>query len=490
MKIHMIGHASLLVETQDARVLMDPVLWDPFCEGLNETCPKREVFPERLPEFDFLVISHQHLDHFDLRSLAYLPKHVDVLIPPDPLIKSTLQELGYRNVYALNDFQKVKIGSTILMPTRSEIPVPEFGMVFADPSGVFWNTVDTYFAPPTIRTVQSHFPQIDFLLSTWHISLEVKYQLNQSISFPFALYGELLRLIQLISPEAIAPGAQGWKYINEAAWQNRVVFPVTRERFCHDVAQVLPDIRDRIYVLNPGDTFTLDQGTYHLEVGGCEYARMVEDDRDQIEFSPVTVGSALRDANPANENVAQMHQVISQEMSVAFSDFIQENLQTLFASHCQWQVVYQLEVVFPDGQRTWQIDFSQADVRAIEKRNPLANFFTYITASSLYALIQKRRDWDYLFCSGEYRQFHKVYQVSSAGLSIPPEGLLEDPLSLKYSARYVAGGGVKAELAKLKAQGSIVSSSTQIAGPNYPMLNLGNMLIKVKGDRFREPVNS
>lgn len=118
MQIQMIGHASLYVETQDARILMDPVLWDPFCEGLNETCPKRRVIPERLPEFDVLVISHQHLDHFDLRSLAYLPKHVDVLVPTDLLIQDVLQELGYRHIYPLRDFQSVKIGSTTLMPTR------------------------------------------------------------------------------------------------------------------------------------------------------------------------------------------------------------------------------------------------------------------------------------------------------------------------------------------------------------------------------------
>jgi len=58
MKIDMIGHATIFVETQDCKILMDPVLWDPFCEGLNESCPKREVIPEKLPEFDFLVISH------------------------------------------------------------------------------------------------------------------------------------------------------------------------------------------------------------------------------------------------------------------------------------------------------------------------------------------------------------------------------------------------------------------------------------------------
>ena len=81
MQVHLLGHASLFVETEDCKILIDPVLQDPFCEGLNESCPQRLITPENFPEYDFLVISHRHLDHFDLRSLAYLPKNVDVLIP-------------------------------------------------------------------------------------------------------------------------------------------------------------------------------------------------------------------------------------------------------------------------------------------------------------------------------------------------------------------------------------------------------------------------
>ena len=74
MEIHMIGHASIFVETQDCKILMDPVLWDPHAEGIEDVCPKREVIHERIPEFDLLIISHRHLDHFDIRSLPIYQK--------------------------------------------------------------------------------------------------------------------------------------------------------------------------------------------------------------------------------------------------------------------------------------------------------------------------------------------------------------------------------------------------------------------------------
>ncbi len=488
MKVHMIGHASLWVETQDARILMDPVLWDPFCEGLNETCPKREVIPEKLPEFDVLVISHQHLDHFDLPSLAYLPKHVDVFLPEDPLILDALKSLGYRNLYPLREFQKVKIGSTVLMTTRSEVRVPEFGMVFADPSGVFWNTVDTYFAPPTIAKVKAEFEKIDFLLTTWHISLETKYQLNQAYSFPYDLYEHLFQLIQLVNPTAVSPGAQGWKYINEAAWQNQTVFPVNRERFCYDLAQALPQVNDRIYVLDPGDSLSFDRGNYQLNVGDCDYVHKLVDDRDLIQFCPVNVGATLKDANLDCHNLAVMRKVIEEAIVQDLSTFVKENLVQQFENHVQWQVIYQLEIIFPDGAQKWFIDFSETDVQIREGRHPLANYFAYFTASALYNLIHANHDWDYLYCGGEYRQFHTVYQISPTGLQKPSEGLLTDPIGVRYPSQDIAGQRIQAEILQLRSQNKVKQTETSIEPSK--MINLGDILIRVKTPQDQKVVST
>ncbi|MBR8834876.1 MAG: MBL fold metallo-hydrolase [Stigonema ocellatum SAG 48.90 = DSM 106950] len=475
MKIHMIGHASIFVETQDGRILMDPVLWDPFCEGLNESCPKREVIHEKLPEFDFLVISHKHLDHFDVRSLAYLPKKVDVLIPRDKLIEDCLRKLGYSRIYPLSDFSKVRVGSTTMMTTRSDIPVPEFGMVFADETGVFWNAVDTFFSPQTIQTVRSAYPCIDFLLTPWHISMEGKYQYNQSISFPFSLYGYLFNLINLIQPKAIAPGAQGFKYINESSWQNQVVFPVTRERFCHDLKVAFPEIGDNIFTLDPGDNFTFNHGEYnHLAESG-QYVNKIVDDRECLEFSPVNVGNGLVDSNPEKYDLASMRQLIHDEISANLSQFIQEHRESLFLEHRLWNIIYQLEVVFPDGSQKWHIDFSQEPIQVVMGRNPKANLFTYITASGLYSLIQKKRDWDYLVCGGEYRIFHKVYAINRLGIISAENSPIKDPIDLKFASHYIAGNNVYGELEKWIDPNR---DTSQVDEDENPMLILGNVLLK------------
>ncbi|WGV27153.1 MBL fold metallo-hydrolase [Halotia branconii] len=476
MQIDMIGHATLFVETKDCKILMDPVLWDPFCEGLNESCPKREVMADKLSNFDFLVISHQHLDHFDIRSLAYLPKTVDVLIPQDRLIEDCLRHLGYSHIYPLADFTKVRSGSTTLMATRSEVRVPEFGMVFADDSGVFWNTVDTYFSPETIQKVRKFFPEIDFLLTTWHISMEGKFQYNQSISFPFELYSYLFYLISLIQPQAIAPGAQGFKYIGESAWQNQVVFPVTRERFCHDLKTAFPELADKIFPIDPGDILTFDGGKYDYIRGKSNYAQMLVDNRESIDFNPVAIANTLIDSNPENYSLEDMRQIIEEKICLDLPQFIIENRNSLFTEHCQWQIVYQIEITFPDGVKTWNIDLSEAVIQTKQGRNPLANLFTYITASTLYSLIDKKRDWDYLLCSGDYRTFHKIYSISKEKINFAETATFVDPIQLQFPSSYVASNNIYRELAKWMPANESISLTEDEAS----MICLGNLLIKRK----------
>jgi UDP-MurNAc hydroxylase len=476
MQIDMIGHATLFIETQDCKILMDPVLWDPFCEGLNESCPKREVMTENLPDFDFLVISHQHLDHFDIRSLAYLPKKVDVLIPQDKLIEDCLRQLGYSHIYPLGEFTKIRSGATTLMTTRSEVRVPEFGMVFADDSGVFWNTVDTYFAPETIQKVRAYFPEIDFLLTTWHISMEGKFQYNQSISFPFELYGYLFNLISLIQPKAIAPGAQGFKYIGESSWQNQVVFPVTRERFCHDLQTAFPELAENIFPIDPGDILRFNRGEYHYMRGKSDYAQMLIDNRESLDFTPVTLGNTLIDSNPENYNLEDMRQVIEDKTCLDLPQFIIDNRNSLFIQHCQLRVIYQLEIIFPDGNKTWNIDFSEETIQIKQGRNPLANLFTYITASTFHSLINRKRDWDYLVCSGDYRTFQKIYSISTEGINSAETTNIVDPIQLQFPTNYIASNNVYQELAKWVPS----SQNTSRVEDEASMMCLGNLLIKRK----------
>lgn len=412
---------------------MDPVLWDPHQEGLFDVCPKREVIHEQFPEFDLLIISHRHLDHFDIRSLAYLPKTVDVLIPKDELLETCLRKLGYSQIYPLGDFSKVKIGSTSLLTTRSENRVPEYGIVFADESGVCWNQVDTVVSIDTIRFVKSYYPEIDFLLATWQPMLEINFQANLSLSFPYSQYSKLLENVSLIQPKAIAPGSNGFKYINGSSWLNQIVFPVTREQFCKDVRCVYPEIGENVFTLDPGDILVLNKGNLKQLKQMCNFVKILADDTDILDFSPVKVGNDIIDENLDHYNIHEMRKTITEKICFDMPEKFREAKNSLFKEHFQWKVIYQLEIVFPDFCSKWFFDFSQENVQAQVGRNPLANLYTYITASSLYGILKKLKGWDYALLGGYYRTFQKLYLATAQGINKPDNAKIVEPLLLIFS---------------------------------------------------------
>jgi L-ascorbate metabolism protein UlaG (beta-lactamase superfamily) len=69
------GHASVLVEAQGRRVLLDPV-WSRRCSPSQLAGPARlhpvPVALDQLPALDAVVISHDHYDHLDYRTVKAL----------------------------------------------------------------------------------------------------------------------------------------------------------------------------------------------------------------------------------------------------------------------------------------------------------------------------------------------------------------------------------------------------------------------------------
>jgi UDP-MurNAc hydroxylase len=492
MQINLIGHASLFIETQDCKILMDPVLGDSHCEEIEDICPKRAVIIDRLPQFDTLVISHQHTDHFDIRSLADLPKHIDVLIPKDKCMESCLRKLGYQNIYFLGDWTEVRLGSTRLLTTRSENRVPEFGMVIADSDGVFWNQVDSVVSPETIAKVKSRYGQIDFLLASWQPMLEMEYQHNQSISFPYSAYGSLLKLISLIEPKAIAPGANGFKFINASSWLNQITFPVTREQFCRDVQQICPDIAEQVFAFNPGDIVKLNQGECTYLLQHSDFVAMLEDDRESLSFCPVNVDSRLVDDNLDQYNLDEIRTAIKQEVGVNLTQFFNQNKKSLFLEYCYWKVIYQLEVVFPDGSQTWHFDFNESPIQCQTGRSPLANILTSISASSFYSIMQGTKGWDYADMGGFCRTFHKIYQATPYGIVRFNQGSdvqFQEPLKIKFPYKKVYEKVRNYEI-KRWGQGNdyqVIKQESQTT-----MINIGKTLtrvaklspVKISADKF------
>ena len=70
-----VGHATLLVQMDHVTFLTDPI-WSDTASPVSFAGPRRFVDPgialADLPPIDFVVVSHDHYDHLDLRTLAAL----------------------------------------------------------------------------------------------------------------------------------------------------------------------------------------------------------------------------------------------------------------------------------------------------------------------------------------------------------------------------------------------------------------------------------
>lgn len=77
-----VNHATLLIQWPGANLLTDPV-WSPRTSPLSFAGPLRVRQPgvvfEKLPRIDFVLLSHNHFDHFDVTTVRRLVKEHDPL---------------------------------------------------------------------------------------------------------------------------------------------------------------------------------------------------------------------------------------------------------------------------------------------------------------------------------------------------------------------------------------------------------------------------
>jgi L-ascorbate metabolism protein UlaG (beta-lactamase superfamily) len=343
MKITLLGHASLLVEMRGATCLMDPVFHDPFEEGAVTSCPRRTVHPERLPPIDLLVVSHRHPDHFDLASLAHVSRDCDAICPADPLIVYGLRQLGFRHIHPVHPMGSISSADFELYPTRSESPgVPEFGMVFQDEGGSFWNQVDGSLSTETIEAVVHRFGRIDLLFARY-ASQNFDFFENRSTEFPYEEHRQNLESVLRIRPRVVVPGSAGFRFCGPHQWLNALLFPISADRFVADLERLDGSVSTA--TMMPGDVFEITPRQVAHRLGASAIAVTDEDDRERLRFDPTAPVPELRDANPDGYAKDELAAVTDQFVRVGLGGFLDSEdalvrhyraLAASSATTCRW----------------------------------------------------------------------------------------------------------------------------------------------------------
>ena len=400
MNVTLLGHATVLVETGSMRILMDPVLQDPFENGMVVSCPKRAIAADHLGPIDVVIISHRHPDHFDLPSLDLLSRHCQVVCANDPLLLYALTALGFQHVTPMEPHRVMPSPEAELFPTRSEnTSVRECGMVIRDSTAVFWNQVDTELAPNTIAEVRRRYGRVD-LLFAMYASQNFDFFDSLESEFPHETHRQNLENALSIAPRLLVPASAGFRFADEHAWLNRFLFPVSRERFAADLHAL--DDRVSVALLNPGDQVVLTGDDLRVVRAASAIATTLDGSTDAIRFDPTALIPPLRDPNPEGLRPSEIRETIASFLEKELLPHCVETLGqpgSLAARYRREEVVYGIEVVFPgddepaEPREGWTFDFAAEPLRLSRGVDPRANMVHRIIASALMGWIQRRLSW-------------------------------------------------------------------------------------------------
>lgn len=352
MRVTLLGHASVLVEVQGRSVLIDPVFQDPFAEGMLVSCPARRIHLHRLPKIDLVVLSDALPDHFDIATLARLPRDCVVICPKDSRILYVLDRLGFKRVQPTDASSVIRLGDQLeLVTTPSTRKVPEFGTLIRDRSSTFWDPVATQLSPAIIDQVRSQIGRTHLLLAGYAFP-DLSYFGIMRPGFPGQFLRGSVACAQHIAPALVVPGSAGMRFAEPFAWTNNFLFPISRERFLADLARAAP--KQLSALGNPGDVFEIKNGAVERRAGASPIATMVEDDTGRIDFDPTAPVPPLTDPNCDGYSA----DVLDQQVRACFrelGDFARAAYSTdpVLEDHRRVRGSYGLGVVFPDGSERW-----------------------------------------------------------------------------------------------------------------------------------------
>lgn len=107
-----IGHSSTLIKLDGKTILTDPFFSD-FASPMHGIGPKRFTPPGLalvdLPEINIIIISHNHYDHLDLKSLSSIKNKESITIIVPLNMGQYLKKLGYKIIYELNWYDHINI---------------------------------------------------------------------------------------------------------------------------------------------------------------------------------------------------------------------------------------------------------------------------------------------------------------------------------------------------------------------------------------------
>lgn len=173
-----IGHSTFLLEVDGVTLLTDPV-WDNYCAPIPWPRLKRRTIPplclSDLPKIDLVLISHNHYDHLDAKTVAELHAfhpQIEWVVPTG--LTPWFQKRGITKIRELHWWETFREGRF----TVTAVPTQHFsGRTLWDQNQTLWNGYvlettnkrlyfigDTGYNPVDFKAIGSQWPYMDLSL--------------------------------------------------------------------------------------------------------------------------------------------------------------------------------------------------------------------------------------------------------------------------------------------------------------------------------------
>ena len=253
MKISRILHAGYLFESNETRIIFDPIFENPFSRN-SYAYPDVEFDYAQIKQLkvDAVFISHYHDDHCSLESLQYFDRKTPIcLYCGHEELFSLIKELGFSNVQPLATDVVVHVGSFEIIPRLAlDADVDSIFHIKAEGVNIL-NVVDAWIDPSAMSKLKE--TSWDIVLWPFQTMREIEV-IAPSLASPAELPPEWFEQLKILNPRFIVPSS--CQFIQEEwSWYRKTYFPISYQRFQTEVETQLPN--SKILRLNPGVSIEL-----------------------------------------------------------------------------------------------------------------------------------------------------------------------------------------------------------------------------------------
>jgi hypothetical protein len=435
-----LGHAMWLATAGKLRLLFDPLIDGRHHGGVFEVAPRRTIDDHALRP-DFILVSHRHPDHFDIRSLKRLAAldPDSVVVSPDDLVLELAARLGFRTVRRVEACQRVALHGVDLVTTPSVDAPQEWGVMVATAEGVVWNQVDTvHRSADEVRAVLRASGEalgrdltrgLPLALVRWQPLLEVAAPLCERTGFPFAEYGEILAQIAALEARVVVPSSAGARHTLPYQGMNHCVVPVPEERALRDIEARAPGTRALPARIGALYRVRGHEVTCEPE-GGARLVRVDEPAgaRDPRVFRPFD-GSPLHDPNEAERDEEAMRAAVARWIAGALAPALAGAYPSMRMGR---PLSFVLEVVFPRAVDAYTLRVDAGGARVERRFDDDYDVLNAVAGSLLCDVIEGARHWGDPLLGGMLRASSRAYEATAQGLA--PASVA--PLFVYYAISY------------------------------------------------------